>query len=298
MCARLRACVHCFSDVRAVARVCVLLAICACSAHTRHAGLTTVPRNSVQVWLTTSDRAQLLERQPDIAFSAADSATVTLIDVDTAQRFQTMAGFGAALTDASAALIQTSLTPPQREALLQELFGRTGIGVGFSVVRLTIGASDFSRTHYSLDDMPSGLRQRRRITRTGDGASSGTLYDPLRHSNRTNSQPSPLHMTNLILRYRLKAGVTAPDFEAFVANVDHATLRKLPRIRRFDTYRITGMLMGGEPTCDYIEVFEIDDFAGFTGEDLGGATVQSVMSAFMGMADGAEFMVAEVVDPA
>ena len=105
-------------------------------------------------------------------------------------------------------------------------------------------------------------------------------------------------MTNLILRYRLKAGVTAPDFEAFVANVDHATMRKLPRIRRFDTYRITGMLMGGEPSCDYIEVFEIEDFAGFTGEDLGGATVQSVMGAFMGMVDGAEFMVAEVVDPA
>ena len=144
--------------MRAAVRVCVLLAFCACSAQRRRAELTRVPRNTVQVWLTTSDRTHLLERQPDIAFSAIVSTAATLIDVDTAQRFQTMAGFGAALTDASAALIQTRLAPPQREAFLQELFGRRHNGVGFSVVRLSIGASDFSRTHYTLDDMPAGMR--------------------------------------------------------------------------------------------------------------------------------------------
>ena len=69
-----------------------------------------------------------------------------------------MAGFGAAITDASAWLLQHRIAPKPREALLQELFGRRGNGVGFSVVRLTIGASDFSRTHYTLDDMPAGAR--------------------------------------------------------------------------------------------------------------------------------------------
>ena len=145
-------------EVRGAVRACVLLAFCACSTRAREGVLSSGLHHTVQVWLTTSDRAHLLERQPDIAFSAAESTTATLIDVDTARRFQTMAGFGAALTDASASLIQTRLAPPQREALLQELFGRKHNGVGFSVVRLPIGASDFSRTHYSLDDMPAGMR--------------------------------------------------------------------------------------------------------------------------------------------
>lgn len=105
-------------------------------------------------------------------------------------------------------------------------------------------------------------------------------------------------MTNLILRYSLKPGVTPADFEAWVKTVDHPTLRAMKRIQRFDTYRITGMLMGGETSCDYIEVLEISDMAGFTGEDLGGTTVQGVMGAFMGFAIAPEFMIAEVIDPA
>ena len=44
----------------------------------------------------------------------------------------------------------------QRDALLKELFGREGNGLGLSFSRLTIGASDFSRHHYSLNDTPDG----------------------------------------------------------------------------------------------------------------------------------------------
>ena len=50
-----------------------------------------------------------------------------------------MAGFGAAITDASAYLIQTKLTPEARKALLTELFSRK-TGMGFSTTRVTIGA--------------------------------------------------------------------------------------------------------------------------------------------------------------
>ena len=62
----------------------------------------------------------------------------------------------ASITDASAWLIQHKMTGPQREALLDELFGAPPAGLGLSFTRLTIGASDFSRTHYSFDDMPPG----------------------------------------------------------------------------------------------------------------------------------------------
>ncbi|GAB3454131.1 glucosylceramidase [Massilia terrae] len=109
----------------------------------------------VQAWITTGDQKLLLARGKDAAFGAATRAGI-VIDVDPAQRFQEMAGFGAAITDASAQLIQQRLDAPQREALMQELFGRGPGGIGLSFTRLTIGASDFSTSHYSFDDMPPG----------------------------------------------------------------------------------------------------------------------------------------------
>lgn len=105
-------------------------------------------------------------------------------------------------------------------------------------------------------------------------------------------------MTTLILKYRLQAGLTAADFEQWVKTVDHPSMRGLTRVKRFETYRVTGLLLGsGQPSADYIEVFDIDDFAGFTGEDMPGKTVQAVMGQFMGFADAPEFMIAEAVDP-
>ena len=59
------------------------------------------------------------------------------------------------MSDASAYLIQTKLSAAQREALLQDLFGREP-GIGLSFVRIPMGASDFSRSHYSYDDRPAG----------------------------------------------------------------------------------------------------------------------------------------------
>ena len=111
---------------------------------------------TVEAWVTTADKAKLLTRAPNVPMASGEPTGVaTIIDVDTAITYQEMVGFGAAITDASAWLIQTKLSPTQREALLQDLFGRAN-GIGLSFVRLTIGASDFSRTHYTFDDVPAG----------------------------------------------------------------------------------------------------------------------------------------------
>lgn len=109
---------------------------------------------NVQAWLTTGDQSRLLKRERDAKFSAAKPAAL-VIEVDPATRYQEMQGFGASITDASAYLIQQRMNPAQRAALMQELFGMEK-GLGMSFTRLTIGASDFSRTHYSFDDMPKG----------------------------------------------------------------------------------------------------------------------------------------------
>lgn len=107
----------------------------------------------VQAYLTTADQQHLLAPVP-IAAPAATADAV--IRVDPARRYQRIAGFGAALTEASAWLIRHGLKEAERDALMRELFTREGTGLGFELTRLTIGASDFSRSHYSLDDMPPG----------------------------------------------------------------------------------------------------------------------------------------------
>ena len=108
----------------------------------------------VQAWVTTADRTRLLARDSGLSF-ATRATLANRIEVDADRRYQSMVGFGAAVTDASAWLIHTKLNEGQRSALLKELFGRDG-GLGLSFTRISIGASDFSRTHYSLDDTPDG----------------------------------------------------------------------------------------------------------------------------------------------
>jgi glucosylceramidase len=112
------------------------------------------PAPRVELWLTRADGSALLRPQPSLPLARGPAKDAT-IEVDPARRYQKMVGFGAAITDASSWLIQHKLSPAQRASLLRELFGPAP-GIGLSFTRLTIGASDFSRTHYSYDDMPKG----------------------------------------------------------------------------------------------------------------------------------------------
>jgi glucosylceramidase len=106
------------------------------------------------VWLTTADQTHLLSQQPDVLIRSGADASAVVIDVDEGTSYQEMVGFGAAMTDASAFLIQHKLGA-QHDAILHELFGRNP-GIGLSFVRVPMGASDFSTHHYSYDDMPAG----------------------------------------------------------------------------------------------------------------------------------------------
>jgi glucosylceramidase len=142
----------------------MLLAACfPCAVATAAPAASMAPTAAVQAWITTGDQSKLLSHEPDARFGPAvkGAKDAALIEIDPATSYQEIAGFGAAITDASAWLIQKRMTPPQREALMRELFGReqvtgAGQGIGLSFTRLTIGASDFSRSHYSFDDMPPG----------------------------------------------------------------------------------------------------------------------------------------------
>ena len=109
---------------------------------------------TARVWMTSGDRSRLLSEDAPLHFQPSPAAAGPAVTVDADRRFQEIVGFGAAITDASAFLIQTKLADDQRDALLRELFGRQEGGLGFSFTRVTIGASDFSLDHYSLADTP------------------------------------------------------------------------------------------------------------------------------------------------
>jgi glucosylceramidase len=110
------------------------------------------PSTHAEMWLTTADETHKLALQPEVTAAGAATGDETLA-VNPNQHFQRMHGFGAAMTDASAELL-SRLPEANRRAVMAELFSRANGGLGLSFTRLTVGASDFSRTHYSYDDSP------------------------------------------------------------------------------------------------------------------------------------------------
>jgi glucosylceramidase len=107
------------------------------------------------LWLTTPDRSSLLKEQaPGLRFGS-EAAGGTVIDVDDAKKYQTMDGFGFALTGGSAQLI-SKMDAGARAALLKELFTPDGDGIGVNYLRVSVGASDMNDHVYSYDDLPKG----------------------------------------------------------------------------------------------------------------------------------------------
>jgi glucosylceramidase len=135
----LKSCVHRVYAVVALA----LFATCTLDAQTAN------------VWLTTPDKSSLVAKQPTaLQFSNAKNDSPT-IAVDDAKKFQTMDGFGFALTGGSAQLLM-KMSAPARACLLKQLFSTEGDGIGVSYLRVSIGSSDMNASVYTYDDLPVG----------------------------------------------------------------------------------------------------------------------------------------------
>ena len=114
------------------------------------------PAPTVQFSQTTGDQTQLAAAQPSPLISAAPAVpTGDLVSISPSRTFQSMDGYGAAVTDSSAWLIETGMSATQRSALLQSLFSPS-TGMGLSVVRVPMGASDMARSWYTYDDLAPG----------------------------------------------------------------------------------------------------------------------------------------------
>lgn len=111
----------------------------------------------VAVYLTTKDLSQHLGRQPDLRFSAGPATGTDAIAVDAAARYQALtAGFGVAMTDTSAYVLDRGLPARLRDQALRRLFARRG-GIGLSFLRIPLAGSDYVvGPPYSYDDMPAG----------------------------------------------------------------------------------------------------------------------------------------------
>jgi glucosylceramidase len=110
---------------------------------------------SVRAVVTTDDLSQTLAPQRELNFSKGSTTADVVVDVDDTQRMQTIDGFGAAMTEGSAWLLQEKLSHPLREATMRQLFS-PALGASLSFLRLPLGATDLSRSQYTYDDMPPG----------------------------------------------------------------------------------------------------------------------------------------------
>ena len=108
-------------------------------------------------WLTTPQANNRLTRQNDLPTLDASSLDTNLpaIFVDPDQRYQTVDGFGYALTGGSAEHL-AAMSPEKRRSILDEIFSPDGRGLGVSYLRVSIGSSDLNSRVFSYDDLPPG----------------------------------------------------------------------------------------------------------------------------------------------
>jgi len=111
--------------------------------------------SDVSLWLTRADKTTLLQKQTAVMNFTTTTNQNPTITVDTTQTYQSIDGFGFALTGGSAYLINR-LAATDRAALVKELFGTDSTGIGISYIRVSLGASDLSNNVFTYDDIPAG----------------------------------------------------------------------------------------------------------------------------------------------
>jgi glucosylceramidase len=123
-------------------------------ATTRLAAQTNGPQE-IESWITTADRTSLFQQQPKKLVFGKEERRGLPIVVDDRQAFQSIDGFGFALTEGSAFHLHR-MSPAARKKILEQLFATNDGNIGISYIRLTLGASDLNNFVYSYNDLPEG----------------------------------------------------------------------------------------------------------------------------------------------
>lgn len=109
---------------------------------------------SYEFWLSNADQSARFQQQT-VNQTVSSSASTPVITVDAAQTFQTIDGFGCALTGGSAMLLH-QMSSAARAAIIKELFSFSDNNIGMSYLRVSIGASDLDDRVFSYNDLPAG----------------------------------------------------------------------------------------------------------------------------------------------
>jgi len=120
-------------------------------------------QNKASYWLTKGDRSVLFVRQKEEPVFSKERKDHPTIFVNERETFQSIDGFGYALTGGSAQHL-IKMTAKSRAAILKQLFATDGNNIGVSYLRLTVGASDLNEKVFSYNDLPEGevdLEQRK-----------------------------------------------------------------------------------------------------------------------------------------
>ena len=111
---------------------------------------------NVSCWYTSGINEPKLERKSDKYFgtSSCSSPSALEVNISTNEIYQEIEGFGAALTNSSAWLIDNST---RREEIIDKLFSPDS-GIGINYIRLAMGSSDFVQgEHYSYAETPNDM---------------------------------------------------------------------------------------------------------------------------------------------
>jgi glucosylceramidase len=128
--------------------VAVLITACSKSGDTT----TQTGKGDIDAWVTTGDKSLLLSHSSTGLTFGDKTENTTIITVDSSKQYQSIDGFGYALTGGSAWLIHEKLDSVERDALLKELFLTDGNNIGISYLRVSIGASDLDAEVFSYHD--------------------------------------------------------------------------------------------------------------------------------------------------
>ena len=110
----------------------------------------TVPTTGDVKALTTTDNRSKDLTESFINFSTTDNMSPSTIRLKASEEFQTIDGFGAAITGSTAYNL-LKMQPADRAAFLKQTFSHTE-GYGMSYIRICIGCSDFSLSEYTCCD--------------------------------------------------------------------------------------------------------------------------------------------------
>jgi glucosylceramidase len=105
--------------------------------------------SQVALYATSSDKSLLFSKVP-LNFNKQNYQASNTIYLNSAEKYQEMDGFGAAITG-SACYNLLKMSEEDRAALLKEVFHPVE-GMGYSYVRISIGCSDFSLDEYTCCD--------------------------------------------------------------------------------------------------------------------------------------------------